>query len=150
MIAAEIVEDLQAALDEISAIASSLSATKVAPGRRGGTQAGGAAEATSYAGPMPDGVVPISTFIVGYEQAARRFYDVMNETDPLATFIPLFDALGWAVATPRTARNRSQSADLSERETPCHGKASSVALADPSASRSQGTRDLGGCYIFPR
>lgn len=47
---------------------------------------------------MPDGVVPISTFIEGYEQAARRFYDVMKETDPLATFIPLFDALGWAVA----------------------------------------------------
>jgi len=47
---------------------------------------------------MPDNIVPISTFIDGYEQAARRFYDVMAETNPLATFIPLFDALGWVVA----------------------------------------------------
>jgi hypothetical protein len=47
---------------------------------------------------MPQGIVPISTFIDGYEQAARRFYDVMRETDPLITFVPLFDALGWAVA----------------------------------------------------
>jgi hypothetical protein len=47
---------------------------------------------------MPDGIVPVSTFIRGYEEAAQRFYEVMKGTDPLATFIPLFDALGWAVA----------------------------------------------------
>lgn len=27
---------------------------------------------------MSDGIVPISTFIEGYEHAAQRFYDVMN------------------------------------------------------------------------
>jgi len=50
-------------------------------------------------GDIAHGIVEaLDPFIEGYEQAARRFYDVMNETDPLATFIPLFDALGWAVA----------------------------------------------------
>jgi hypothetical protein len=63
---------------------------------------------------VPDGIVPISTFIQGFEQAARRFHDVMRETDPLATFIPLFDALGWAVAID----NRFQGAWAVARTNP--------------------------------
>jgi hypothetical protein len=63
---------------------------------------------------MPHGIVPISTFIEGYEQATHRFYDVMRETDPLATFIPLFDALGWAVAID----NRFQGAWEEARTNP--------------------------------
>jgi hypothetical protein len=45
---------------------------------------------------VADGIVPICTFISGYERAAQRFYDVMNNGAPAQTFIPLFEALGWA------------------------------------------------------
>src|SRR5437870_4591481 len=47
---------------------------------------------------MPDGIVPIATFIEGYEHAMRRFLDVRNSRDAVATFLPLFEALNWAVA----------------------------------------------------
>jgi hypothetical protein len=47
---------------------------------------------------MPDDIVPMATLIEGYEQAMGRFLDVRNSRDPVATFLPLFEALNWTVA----------------------------------------------------
>jgi hypothetical protein len=42
--------------------------------------------------------VPAFLLLAGYEQACQRFYSAMNGTDSDATFIPLFEALSWAVS----------------------------------------------------
>jgi hypothetical protein len=39
--------------------------------------------------------VPPALLLAGYEQACERFYAAMNGNDSAATFIPLFEALGW-------------------------------------------------------
>jgi hypothetical protein len=47
---------------------------------------------------MADETIPVAVQVDGFEQACGRFYAAMNGTDRDATFIPLFDALNWAVS----------------------------------------------------
>ena len=47
---------------------------------------------------MSDETVPAALLLAGYEGACRRFYAVMNTSDRDVTFVPLFEALSWAVS----------------------------------------------------
>ncbi len=49
--------------------------------------------------------IPVSVLLDGYEQACQRFYDAMNGTSRDNTFMPLFEALSWAVSLDDRLQN---------------------------------------------